>query len=130
MYLFGNELEWEKEMCWAFFPQCIWVGKMIYNVTRQGVPEAVLRGLLYNKLNNREYQAKIYNGHQNTVSFIQQDEAVSLFTVQLWLTINTPHYQLSVCGSNFTEAKYEDRGNTFTVSLLHSWHNMWYVEIK
>lgn len=98
-----------------------------YNVTRQGIPVAVLRGLLCNKLNKREYQEKIrlewfqHRGQlQNTVSFTQQHKAVSRFTVQLWLTINTPHYQLSVCGSDFTEAKYEDRGNTFTVSLLGS----------
>lgn len=62
---------------------------------------------------------------QNTVH-----KAVSPLTVQLWFPINTPHYQLSVCGSELTDAIYEDRGNTLSVSLLHLWHYMRYVETK
>lgn len=57
-------------------------------------------------------------------------KAVSPLTVQLWLTINTPHYQLSVCGSDLTDAIYEDRGNTLSMSLLHLWHYVRYVEMK
>lgn len=46
-------------------------------------------------------------------------QSATQLTAELWLKINTPQYQLSVCGFTLTEAIYEDGGNILPVCFLH-----------